>query len=171
MSGNASGTRPAPLQSFGQRRGRQGRHRYGRRPSGLLLSALDGTIVGSAMARIVADVSGLDHYAWVATANLLTIAAAVPIFGTLSDIRGRTWFYIGGLILFMAASALRGPSQSMIQLIAFRGLQGVASGILTANAIAIIGELFPPAEHGKWQRSAASSSAPPASSARPSAVG
>lgn len=118
---------------------------------GLLLSALDSTIVGTAMPRVIAELGGLDHYAWVATSYLLTSTAAVPIFGKLSDIYGRKWFYIGGLILFMIASALCGLSQSMTQLIAFRGLQGVAGGILTANAFAIIGDLFPPAERGKWQ--------------------
>jgi EmrB/QacA subfamily drug resistance transporter len=118
---------------------------------GLLLSSLDQTIVGTAMPRVVADLGGLDHYAWVATAYLLTSTTAVPIFGKLSDIYGRKWFYIGGMILFMAGSALCGLSQSMIQLIAFRGLQGVAGGILTANTFAIIGDLFPPAERGKWQ--------------------
>jgi EmrB/QacA subfamily drug resistance transporter len=118
---------------------------------GLLLSALDSTIVGTAMPRIIADLGGLDHYAWVATAYLLTSTAAVPIFGKLSDIYGRKWFYVGGMIFFLAASALCGLSQSMGQLIVFRGVQGIAGGILTANAFAIIGDLFPPAERGKWQ--------------------
>src|SRR3954471_6079241 len=118
---------------------------------GLLLSALDSSIVGTAMPRIIAELGGLEHYAWVATSYLLTSTAAVPIFGKLSDIYGRKWFYVGGLILFMFASALCGLSQSMFQLIAFRGLQGVAGGILTANAFAMIGDLFPPAERGKWQ--------------------
>ncbi len=118
---------------------------------GLLLSALDGTIVGTAMPRIVADLGGLEHYAWVATVYLLGSTAAVPIFGKLSDLYGRKWFYIGGLLLFMFASALCGLSQSMEQLIAFRGLQGVAGGILAANAFAIIGDIFPPKERGKWQ--------------------
>lgn len=118
---------------------------------GLLLSSLDQTIVGTAMPRVIADLGGLDHYAWVATAYLLTSTAAVPIFGKLSDIYGRKWFYIGGMILFLVASALCGLSQSMLQLIAFRGLQGIAGGILTANTFAIIGDLFPPAERGKWQ--------------------
>jgi EmrB/QacA subfamily drug resistance transporter len=118
---------------------------------GMLLAALDGTIVGTAMPRIIADLGGLEHYAWVATAYLLGSTAAVPIFGKLSDLYGRKWFYVNGLLLFMFASALCGLSQSMQQLIAFRGLQGVAGGILAANAFAIIGDIFPPAERGKWQ--------------------
>jgi len=139
------------VQGFDQLRGKQVVIAMAGVLLGLLLSALDGTIVGTAMPRIIAELGGLDHYAWVATAYLLTSTAAVPIFGKLSDIYGRKWFYIGGLILFMVASALCGLSQSMTQLIAFRGLQGVAGGILTANAFAIIGDLFPPAERGKWQ--------------------
>jgi EmrB/QacA subfamily drug resistance transporter len=139
------------LQGFDQLKGRQVVIAMAGVLLGLLLSALDDTIVGTAMPRIIADLGGLDHYSWVATAYLLTSTAAVPIFGKLSDINGRKWFYIGGLVLFMAASALCGLSQSMTQLIAFRGLQGIAGGILTANAFAIIGDLFPPAERGKWQ--------------------
>lgn len=118
---------------------------------GLLLSSLDQTIVGTAMPRIITDLGGLQHYAWVATAYLLTSTAAVPIFGKLSDTYGRKPFYIAGIILFMFASALCGIAQTMIQLVLFRGLQGVAGGILTANAFAIIGDIFPPAERGKWQ--------------------
>lgn len=118
---------------------------------GLLLSSLDQTIVGTAMPRVIADLGGFDHYAWVATAYLLTSTASVPIFGKLSDIYGRKWFYIGGMVLFLVASALCGASQSMLQLILFRGLQGIGGGIITANTFAIIGDLFPPAERGKWQ--------------------
>jgi len=118
---------------------------------GLFLSSLDQTIVGTALPRIITDLGGFEHYAWVTTAYLLTSTAAVPIFGKLSDTFGRKWFYIGGIVLFMVASALCGASQTMIQLVVFRGLQGVAGGILMANAFAIIGDLFPPAERGKWQ--------------------
>jgi EmrB/QacA subfamily drug resistance transporter len=118
---------------------------------GLFMAALDGTIVGTAMPSVVADLGGLEHYAWVATVYLLGSTAAVPIFGKLSDLYGRKWFYVGGVLLFMLASALCGLSQSMTQLIAFRGLQGVAAGILAANAFAIIGDIFPPKERGRWQ--------------------
>jgi EmrB/QacA subfamily drug resistance transporter len=118
---------------------------------GLLLSALDQTIVGTAMPRIVTDLGGLESYAWVTTSYMLASTASVPIFGKLSDIYGRKWFYIGGLVLFMIASALCGLGQSMLQLILFRGLQGIAGGIIIANAFTIIGDLFPPKERGKWQ--------------------
>lgn len=118
---------------------------------GLLLSSLDQTVVGTALPRIVNDLHGFNHYSWVATAYLLASTAAVPVFGKLSDSYGRKWFYLGGMIWFMAASALCGLSQSMTQLIVFRGIQGIGGGILMANAFAIIGDLFPPAERGKWQ--------------------
>ncbi|MBA2276590.1 MAG: MFS transporter, partial [Chloroflexia bacterium] len=118
---------------------------------GLLLFSLNQTIVGTALPRIVTDLGGLEFYSWVATAYLLTSTAAVPIFGKLSDTYGHKPFYIGGMVLFLVASALCGASQTIVQLILFRGLQGVAGGILMTNTFAIIGELFPPAERGKWQ--------------------
>lgn len=118
---------------------------------GLLLSSLDQTIVGTAMPRVIADLGGFEHYAWVATSYMLTSTAAVPIFGKLSDIYGRKIFFIGGMILFMLTSALCGASQTMLQLILFRGLQGIAGGILMTNTFALIADIFPPAERGKWQ--------------------
>ena len=118
---------------------------------GLLLASLDQTIVGTAMPRIIADLGGFEHYAWVATSYMLTSTAAVPIFGKLSDIYGRKYFFIGGMIFFMVSSALCGASQSMLQLVLFRGLQGIAGGILMTNTFALIADIFPPAERGKWQ--------------------
>lgn len=125
----------------------------------LLLAALDQTIVGTAMPRIIAQLNGFDRYAWVTTAYLLTSTAAVPIFGKLTDIYGRKWFYVGGAILFVIASALCGaagdipglPGGGMNQLIAFRGLQGLAAGIITGITFIIIGDIFPPSERGKYQ--------------------
>lgn len=118
---------------------------------GLLFVSLNQTIIGTAMPRIVADLGGMEHYAWAATSFLLTSTAAVPIFGKLSDNYGRRPFFIAGIILFMITSALCGLSQSMLQLIIFRAMQGVAGGIVMANAFAIIGDLFPPKQRGKWQ--------------------
>lgn len=118
---------------------------------GLLLATLDQTIVGTAMPRIVTELGGLEHYAWVTTAYMLASTASVPIFGKLSDIYGRKWFYIGGVALFMIASMLCGASQTMLQLVLFRALQGVAAGVILANAFSVIGDLFPPSERGKWQ--------------------
>src|SRR5919205_981462 len=91
----------------------------------MLLSALDQTIVGTAMPRIIGELNGFNHYAWVTTAYMVTATTMVPIFGKLSDIYGRKWFYLGGVALFVGASMLCGASQTMTQLILFRGLQGV----------------------------------------------
>ncbi len=118
---------------------------------GILLAALDQTIVGTAMPRIVADLGGLSHYAWVFTAYMLASTVTVPIYGKLSDIYGRRWFFIGGMFLFLIGSALSGMSQTMDQLILFRALQGLGAGAMMPIAFAIIGDVFPPAERGKWQ--------------------
>src|SRR6202049_2981492 len=104
----------------------------------LLLAALDQTIVGTAMPRIIAQLSGFDRYPWVATAYLLTSTICVPIFAKLSDIYGRKWFFLGGSALFVAASAFCGAAGKMTflhidgmnQLILFRGLQGAGAGIM-----------------------------------------
>lgn len=118
---------------------------------GLLLASLDQTVVGTAMPRVIAHLGGMSLYAWVFTAYMLASTASVPIFGKLSDLFGRKSFYLGGLIVFMVGSALAGAAQTMNQLVAFRGLQGVGAGILFTNAIAIIGDVFPPAERGRYQ--------------------
>ncbi len=118
---------------------------------GMLLASIDQTIVGTAMPRIIADLNGLDHYAWVATSYLLASTVAVPIWGKLSDIYGRKLFFIGGMVLFLVGSALSGTSQSMTQLIIFRAIQGLGGGAMMPIAMALIGDLFPPAERGKWQ--------------------
>ena len=92
---------------------------------GMLLAALDQTIVGTAMPRLIAQLNGLEHYAWVATAYLLASTVMVPIFGKLSDIYGRKPFFLLGLLLFLLGSALSGASQTMTQLIVFRAIQGL----------------------------------------------
>jgi EmrB/QacA subfamily drug resistance transporter len=118
---------------------------------GMLLAALDQTIVGTALPRIVADLGGLDHYAWVVTAYLLASTVTVPIYGKLSDIYGRRLFFIGGMVIFLVGSALAGTSQDMTQLIIYRFIQGLGAGGMMPIALAIIGDLFSPAERGKWQ--------------------
>jgi EmrB/QacA subfamily drug resistance transporter len=118
---------------------------------GLLLAALDQTIVGTAMPRIVAELQGFQHYAWVTTAYLLTSTAVVPISGKLSDLYGRKMFLIGGAAMFVLTSALCGLSQDMTQLIVFRGLQGIAGGVLTSTVFTVISQIFPPAERGRIQ--------------------
>src|SRR5437868_11860651 len=118
---------------------------------GMLLASLDQTIVGTALPHIVANLGGLDHYAWVVTAYLLASTVSVPIYGKLSDIYGRRLFFITGMVIFLVGSALAGTSQNMTQLIIYRGIQGLGAGAMMPIALAIIGDLFTPAERGKWQ--------------------
>jgi EmrB/QacA subfamily drug resistance transporter len=118
---------------------------------GMLLAALDQTIVGTAMPRILADLNGFERYTWVSTAYLLAATVMVPIYGKLSDIYGRRIFFLGGMTLFLVGSTLSGASQNMTQLIAFRALQGLGGGAIMPIVQAIIGDIFPPAERGKWQ--------------------
>jgi EmrB/QacA subfamily drug resistance transporter len=117
----------------------------------MLLSSLDQTIVGTAMPRVIADLNGLDHYAWVFTAYMLASTVMLPIYGKLSDIYGRRPFYVAGMALFLAGSALSGTSQDMNQLIVFRAIQGLGAGAMMPIVQAIIGDIFPPAERAKWQ--------------------
>jgi EmrB/QacA subfamily drug resistance transporter len=117
----------------------------------LLLAALDQTIVGTAIPRIVADLNGLDRLAWVTTAYLVTSTTMTPIAGKLGDLFGRKPFLLVGMIGFVAASALCGLSQDMTQLIAFRGIQGIFGGVLFATVFTVIGDLFPPEQRGRAQ--------------------
>ncbi len=117
----------------------------------LFLAALDQTIVGTAMPRIIADLGGFDRYTWVTTAYLVASTTAVPIVGRLTDIYGRKIFYIAGIIVFLAGSVLAGTSQTMNQLIAFRAIQGLGGGVIMANSFVAVADLFPPAERGKFQ--------------------
>ncbi len=116
----------------------------------LFLSALDQTIVSTAMPRVVAELKGLELYPWVTTIYLLTSTVMVPIWGKLGDLYGRKAIMIGGIALFVLGSWLCGFSQSMVELIAFRGIQGVGGGALFTGAFAVIGDLFPPRERGKY---------------------
>jgi EmrB/QacA subfamily drug resistance transporter len=115
----------------------------------LLLAALDQTIVGTAIPRIVADLNGLDRLAWVTTAYLVTSTTMTPIAGKLGDLFGRKPFMLAGMVGFVAASALCGLSQDMTQLIVFRGIQGVFGGVLFATVFTVIGDLFPPEQRGR----------------------
>ena len=117
----------------------------------LLLAALDQTIVGTAIPRIVADLNGLDRLAWVTTAYLVTSTTMTPIAGKLGDLFGRKPFLLAGMIGFVAASALCGLSQDMTQLIVFRGIQGLFGGVLFATVFTVIGDLFPPDQRGRAQ--------------------
>jgi EmrB/QacA subfamily drug resistance transporter len=118
---------------------------------GLFLSALDQTVVGTALPRIVTDLHGNGLYTWVVTSYLLTSTITVPIYGKLSDIYGRKIMLLIGISIFLAGSWLAGLSQDMTQLIAFRALQGIGAGALFPISLAVIGDLFTPRERGRYQ--------------------
>jgi EmrB/QacA subfamily drug resistance transporter len=118
---------------------------------GLFLGALDQTIVGPALPTIVTQLNGNDVYNWVVISYLLTSTISVPFWGKLSDLYGRKPLFIIGIVIFLIGSALSGLSQNMTQLILFRGIQGIGAGALFPIALAIIGDLFSPAERGKYQ--------------------
>jgi len=118
---------------------------------GLFLSALDQTIVGPILPRIVSELHGSDYYTWVVTAYLLTSTVTVPIYGKLSDLFGRKPMLMTGIGLFLVGSALSGLSQTMWQLILFRAIQGLGAGALFPISLAVIGDLFTPRERGKYQ--------------------
>jgi EmrB/QacA subfamily drug resistance transporter len=114
------------------------------------IATLDQTIVGTALPRMGADLQGFDQIAWVTAIYLLTMTVTIPIYGKLSDLFGRKPIFLGCLVVFLIASALSGFAQSMTQLIVFRGLQGIGAGGLESIAIAVVGDLFPPRERGRW---------------------
>src|SRR5688572_30430832 len=118
--------------------------------AGMLLAALDQTIVSTALPTIVGELGGLDHLSWVVTAYLLTATAATPLYGKLSDIYGRRALFQAAIVIFVAGSALCGLSQNMLQLIVFRGIQGIGGGGLMAMAFAIIGDVVSPRERGRY---------------------
>jgi EmrB/QacA subfamily drug resistance transporter len=118
---------------------------------GLFLGALDQTIVGPALPTIVTQLSGNDYYVWSVTIYLLTSTITVPFWGKLSDIYGRKPIFMIGIVIFLIGSALSGLSQNMAMLIMFRGIQGIGAGSLFPVALAVIGDLFTPAERGKYQ--------------------
>ncbi len=119
--------------------------------TGLFLAALDQTVVGTAMPRIIGDLGGFDRYTWVTTAYLVASTITVPIVGRLSDIFGRKWFYLVGLVIFMIGSFAAGTANSMTQLIAFRAFQGLGGGVLMSLVFVIVGDLYAPAERGRIQ--------------------
>jgi len=126
----------------------------------ILVAALDQTIVGTALPRIVADLGGFALYSWVVTAYLLTATCVIPIAGKLSDQIGRKPILLFGIVVFVLGSALCGAAKElgaltgadpMLLLVLFRGFQGIGAGALQSGAFASIGDLFPPAERGRWQ--------------------
>lgn len=117
----------------------------------MLLAALDQTIVSTALPQIASDLHGLSKYSWVATAYLLTSAVVTPLYGKISDMFGRKRIFQISIIIFLIGSALCGLSQTMNQLIIFRGLQGLGAGGLFVLSFAIIGDIIPPRQRGRYQ--------------------
>ncbi|MFF7338627.1 MDR family MFS transporter [Streptomyces sp. NPDC008163] len=117
----------------------------------MLLAMLDNLIVGTAMPTIVGDLGGLEHLSWVVTAYTLATAASTPIWGKLGDMYGRKGIFLTSIVIFLIGSVLSGMAQDMGQLIGFRAIQGLGAGGLMVGVMAIIGDLVPPRERGKYQ--------------------
>jgi EmrB/QacA subfamily drug resistance transporter len=117
---------------------------------GMFLAALDQTIVSTALPTIVGDLGGLEHLSWVVTSYLLASTASTPLYGKLGDMYGRKPVFLAAILIFLAGSLLAGLSQSMIQLIGFRALQGVGAGGLMVGAQAIIADIVPPRDRGRY---------------------
>jgi EmrB/QacA subfamily drug resistance transporter len=116
----------------------------------LFVGALDQTVVNTALPRILADLEGFDLLSWLFTSYMLTSTIIVPLVGKLGDLFGRKLFLIGGVAVFMAASAACGAAPTMETLIAFRFAQGLGGGMIFASVFATLGDLFTPAERGKY---------------------
>jgi EmrB/QacA subfamily drug resistance transporter len=130
---------------------RQVRIAIGALALGLLLAALDQTIVSTALPTIVSELGGIEHLSWVVTAYLLASTAATPLWGKLGDMYGRKRLFQTVIVIFLIGSALCGVSQSMGELIAFRALQGLGGGGLIVLSMAIVGDIVPPRDRGRYQ--------------------
>jgi EmrB/QacA subfamily drug resistance transporter len=119
--------------------------------SGTFIAALDQNIVATALPRMVSDLGGLSHISWVVTAYLLTTTISTPLYGKLGDLFGRKRLFQIAIVIFMFGSMLSGAAQTMGELIAFRGVQGLGAGGIIVGAQAIIGDLLTPAERGRYQ--------------------
>src|SRR5262252_622992 len=117
----------------------------------MLLAALDQTIVSTALPTIVNDLGGLSHLSWVITAYLLASTATTQVWGKLGDQYGRKNLFLAAIVIFLAGSVLCGQSRNMAMLIAFRAVQGVGGGGLMVLSQAIVGDVVPPRERGKYQ--------------------
>ncbi len=118
---------------------------------GMLLAALDQTIVATALPRIVSDLQGLSHISWVVTAYLLAATVTTPLWGKLGDLYGRKYLFQAAIVVFLVGSVLCGLSGSMVELIAFRGLQGIGGGGLMVLAQASVADVVSPRERGRYQ--------------------
>jgi EmrB/QacA subfamily drug resistance transporter len=117
----------------------------------MMLAMLDNMIVGTAMPTIVGELGGLEHLSWVVTSYTLATAASTPLWGKIGDMYGRKGSFMASIVIFLAGSALSGMAQDMGQLIGFRAVQGLGAGGLMVGVMAIIGDLIPPRERGKYQ--------------------
>jgi EmrB/QacA subfamily drug resistance transporter len=117
----------------------------------LLLAALDQTIVATALPRIVSDLGGITQYSWVFTAYMLTSTVTVPLYGKLGDVYGRKNLFLFAIVVFLIGSALCGLATDMTQLVVFRGIQGIGAGGLFPLSLAVIGNIVPPRDRGRWQ--------------------
>jgi EmrB/QacA subfamily drug resistance transporter len=117
----------------------------------LALAALDQTIVATALPRIVGDLGGITQYSWVFTAYMLTSTVTVPLYGKLGDVHGRKNLFLIAIVIFLAGSALCGVARSLTELIVFRAVQGVGAGGLFPLSLAVIGNIVPPRDRGRWQ--------------------
>src|SRR5215468_9992161 len=117
----------------------------------LLLAALDQTIVSTALPTIVGDLGGIAHLSWVVTAYLLASTISGPLYGKLGDLYGRKLMLQTAIVLFLVGSVLCGLSQDMGQLIAFRALQGLGGGGLIVTTMAVVGDIIPPRDRGRYQ--------------------
>jgi EmrB/QacA subfamily drug resistance transporter len=117
----------------------------------LLLAALDQTIVATALPRIVSDLGGITQYSWVFTAYMLTSTVTVPLYGKLGDVYGRKNLFLFAIVVFLLGSALCGAATTMTQLVLFRAVQGIGAGGLFPLSLAVIGNIVPPRDRGRWQ--------------------
>jgi EmrB/QacA subfamily drug resistance transporter len=117
----------------------------------MLLAMLDNVIVGTAMPRIVGELGGVDHLSWVVTAYVLGTTVSTPLWGKLGDLYGRKTVFMTSIVLFLIGSVLCGFAQSMTELIGFRAFQGIGAGGLVVGAMAVLGDLVPPRDRGKYQ--------------------
>jgi MFS family permease len=117
---------------------------------GMILASLDQTIVSTALPTIAGDLHGLNHLAWVVTSYLLTLTISTPLWGKLGDLYGRKKLFQAAIVIFLIGSALAGLSQSMLQLIVFRAVQGVGAGGLMVGSQAIMGDIVSPRQRGRY---------------------
>lgn len=117
---------------------------------GLLVAALDNSIMATAMPKVISSLGGMAYYVWPFTIYMLSSTIAIILFGKLSDLYGRKKILIGGIILFVLSSVACGFASSMLELIVFRGIQGIGGGILITIPFIVVAELFPPRQRGKY---------------------